>query len=900
MGTLIFSPGFRFVYILQAVLLVFGSGSTVTSGLSAAGAEREILAVTGIHQDIGFLDDYRTMMHDYREKMLGYLDLLERNPELTINWGNLYNLKDFLEYFPSQRARVEKFVGQGRMVFPAQWVDYEPDWPPGEYMIRQCAHSVAYLKKNFNYRPTWCHLLDVPSITPQYAQVLARSGVKMALLHYNYHSPDYRRFHAPPGLAVESETALRGGVYEYVGLDGTSVIGYVGKEHYSMLSVAWGWYNQEFGPWHMSLDRFARHFTPAEKAVGLKLVHGDEDHGLSPEKIGILSDSIAAWNRGSSYADSAALRWGTVDEFVRAFEAKRAELDLAKFTGQARPWVWSGRFFERGRYYLSKAVSDVLAAEKLAGINSMLGLADYPSGEIDGVWEELLWPADHNWLAGTDTDGFKAEAVFKSYLEARHILVRELETMAAAVKTDPESRALVVFNPTNWTRSYPVAVKIATRARGFRIRAAGGGESRTAWGERPNRAGRTIHFIAGDVPGLGYRTYYLEELDSPPDPGHVSFSAAGDTLENEFYRVVFDPVVGIRSIFDKKARREMVKPGFLRMDGAFMPDTAVITPVFAARSLVYEDKSLTVRLYAGLDMVDLQVAAEDKGFMNQMVRHFLPHEYRRLALRGPEVLAAGPNVCPLEFALDDPQLTCGVPFGAVPYLRGRTREHFPMTLNFSRRSPAEGYVSYFTGFGGLPNAVNIVKWLDCYEPAGDYGITLAYEQSQTELVVLAPGSLRLPLYIQHPLANTVLRSPHHWRFVLRGHRGDWKAANAPALGWEVNQPLLATERLSAGGAALPEQGSFLRIENPSVVVTALKKSYYGDSFIVHCAEMLDRDTALQVRPGLIRPSSAVRVNLTEDERLSSLKLLADGGFTLDLKGFSIEAVSFRAKKIRSF
>ncbi len=216
-----------------------------------------------------------------------------------------------------------------------------------------------------------------------------------------------------------------------------------------------------------------------------------------------------------------------------------------------------------------------------------------------------------------------------------------------------------------------------------------------------------------------------------------------------------------------------------------------------------------------------------------------------------------------------------------------------MPLEFSRRSPKQGYVSYFQGYGGLPNAVNIVKWLDCYQPESDYGITLAYEQSQTEVLVVDQSSLRLPLYIQHPLEHTVLRSPHEWHFALKGHSGDWKAANAPSFGWEVSQPLLAAERLSADGASLPPQGSFMVIENPAVVVSGLKKSYYGDSYIVHCAEMLDSDTKLELRPGLVRLHSPARVNLAEDERLAPLGVLGDGSFSLDLKGFSIEAFSLK-------
>jgi len=864
--------------------------------LPGAQAKREILVVYGIHQDIGFLDDYETMMHDYRKKMLGYLDLMESCPDLTLNWGNLYNLKDFLEYFPGQKHRIKRLIDQGRMVFPAQWVDYEPDWPPGEYMIRQCAHSVAYLKKEFGYRPTWCHLLDVPSLTPQYAQVLSKSGIKICLLHFNYHNPDYNRFFAPPGPAVEAETALRGGVYEYVGLDGTGIIGYMGKEHYSMLNVAFGWYRHEFGSFRATVDRFARHFTLAEKVAGLKLAHFDQDHGAPVERIPILRDSIKVWNRESPFADSARIRFGTVDELVRSFDARRSRMELPEFTGQTRPWVWSGRYWERGRYYLNKAISEVLSAEKFAAFGSMLGLSGYPEKDLEQVWEKLLWPADHNWLAGTNTDGFKAEAAYSAYLEADRLLDRELYKLAAAVNTLPGRRALVVFNPTNWSRSYPVSVKISTGARGFKVSDSRSGESQYAWPGAPRRAGRMIQFIARDVPSLGYKTYYLEELDQAVDTQPCGLAARGDTLENQYYRIVFDPAVGIRSIFDKKAGREIVKPNFMGLDGMFITDTAQVTPVFASRTLRYQDKRIIVRLYQDLEMVDFQITAEDKNFLLDMAGMFLPHEYADLASRAPQLLSSGPNVCRMEFALSDPVLTVGVPFGAVPYVPARTMEHFPMPLDFSRRSPKEGFVSYFQDFGGLPNAINILKWLDCYEPRGDYGVTLAYEQSQTEFVVAAPGILRLPLYIQHPLEHTVLRSPHNYHLVLRGHRGDWKKANSPALGWEVSQPLVARERLSAGNSSLPETGSFLDAENSSVVVSAVKKSYYGDSYIIHCAEMLDTDTRLELRPALLKPRSPERINLTEDERLPGAEVLADGGFSLELKGFAVEAVSFRARK----
>ena len=173
---------------------------------------------------------------------------------------------------------------------------------------------------------------------------------------------------------------------------------------------------------------------------------------------------------------------------------------------------------------------------------------------------------------------------------------------------------------------------------------------------------------------------------------------------------------------------------------------------------------------------------------------------------------------------------------------------------------------------------------------------MAYEQSQTELLVLDQSSIRLPLYVQHPLNNTVLRSPHQWHLVLRGHRGDWKTASSPALGWEVNQPLLAVESLSAGGAFLPEKGAFLVVDSPGVVVSGIKKSYYDNSFILHCTEMLDNDTALKIKPELFRLHSVSRVNLSEDRRLAPVGILPGRCFPLELKGFGIEALSIKGTR----
>ena len=87
-GNLLFVDGVGLGRIVAAgMLLAVFSGSPVHP--AEGGPEREILAVIGIHQDIGFMDDYETMMRDYRERMRDYLRLMDTYPELTINWGHM-------------------------------------------------------------------------------------------------------------------------------------------------------------------------------------------------------------------------------------------------------------------------------------------------------------------------------------------------------------------------------------------------------------------------------------------------------------------------------------------------------------------------------------------------------------------------------------------------------------------------------------------------------------------------------------------------------------------------------------------------------------------------------------------------------------------------------------------
>src|ERR1035438_9176398 len=131
-----------------------------------------------------------------------------------------------------------------------------------------------------------------------------------------------------------------------------------------------------------------------------------------------------------------------------------------------------------------------------------------------------------------------------------------LDRLAGLITTKADQN-IIVFNPLARTRTDLVRLAVGIGFR-FKLRDAVTGK------DVPHQAlpEGTIDFVAADVPSLGYKTFSLlpaaEQVERGLEPGPPSRS----TLENQFYRIAFDPVTGaITSIRDKQINVELVDHG---------------------------------------------------------------------------------------------------------------------------------------------------------------------------------------------------------------------------------------------------------------------------------------------------------------------------------------------------
>jgi alpha-mannosidase len=124
--------------------------------------------------------------------------------------------------------------------------------------------------------------------------------------------------------------------------------------------------------------------------------------------------------------------------------------------------------------------------------------------------------------------------------------------------------------------------------------------------------------------------------------------------------------------------------------------------------------------------------------------------------------------------------------------------------------------------------------------------------------VLRLSLLRSPLW-PDSLAD---RGPHHFRFALYPHAGDWRAAGTERLAADYNTPLVASAEAPHGGTLGPAV-SFASVDAPGVELAWVKRAEDSDALILRLVEWYGRPATATVT---LRPEirSAHKSNFLED------------------------------------
>lgn len=419
---------------------------------------------------------------------------------------------------------------------------------------------------------------------------------------------------------------------------------------------------------------------------------------------------------------------------------------------------------------------------------------------------------------------------------------------------------------------------------------------------------RTLMFVAREVPSLGYKTFYLSrDRATSSTAARRSVEATDSGCENEFYRVTLAPG-GIKSIFDKARRRELLATDkFLGGEVFTMLSVAPDNRRFGTDAGEFGTMPLPV-----MDESFDRVAAHKPRWTlreNGPVRavYQLEQPLADVTVRQRVVVWHGHGRIDCEvdllnfngrfwrefrmalpLATKNPQLAYEVPMGVVEI----GKDEIPTTGGFAKHRPnapdliypeqcrdihprqAQNFIDASDAQGGLTmsTSVSVFDWIDPTDAANARPVL--------QPVLLASRKSCNGRGVWYPQTGD-----HSYRFSLTSHAGGWRQ------GWRdgvaANHPLMAVFAQTTAQAALPATMSFCRPTADNVVISAIKKCEDDEAVVVRLYDIEGRNATTSIE--LFKPAAKAELTNIIEEGGRRLDV-RDGNAALEVGHHAIETV----------
>ncbi len=730
----------------------------------------------------------------------------------------------------AELAEFEQLVQQGRIEIAPEWAGIFQEFPPGEVLARNLLYGTLYAEKEFGVRPRVDALSDIPGFTPQFPQLLREAGIPfMIMTRMGPRDKSLFYWEARDG----SKTLVWNDLYGYC--------------------------------WGAQLD-FPDILSETKRQSLAQQI--ERVHATAPGPI-FMSSGCDLWAPTAKLiANLRALNQALPsDHFILAtpqtfFARVRATAGLPVLQGEIPSgWPMVETSIVQLWQWAVPATTTLLDAEEFAAINDALGYAPYPQATLDDLWKQLITSMDHNHdgQGGSIGDEEKKERSELAVLRGGEILRHMLRNIAERVQIPiPRSVPIVVFNPTGWTRDDLVKTHltlfgnvvpghISDYKQGIRLVDSAGHAvpfQILQYSENISRALELI-FVARGVPSLGYKTYYLEPAGAPvtfPAACKVTLDQAKDrkdprrplgtdVMENRFYRVTVDRATGEVTVFDKDLNRNVTQGMEIAAEEERGGNN--VSPELLTGRTIYASVN-RVRLTENNPVRTVLTIHEQIADIPILQRLTLYRELKRLDIETRiqwkrDRLFNVQQLIPLDQA--HPEIHYGVAFGAnratniLPGSEPSTGDEIQKSL-WERYREVHGWIFAGNAAWGVTVAAD--------HPIFELGqrtlrADMIRGQRYTSVKIVRNGKATS---IHYPPPGTYV-----FRYSLSSGAGDWRIQHSYELGKNFTNPLLPVEVVdNVSPKSLPPEQSFLRLQSPDIVVSALKKAEADNSIILRVYE----------------------------------------------------------------
>ncbi len=726
------------------------------------------------------------------------LDRMEENPEFKFTASSALFYRWVAENDPETFRKIRKRIDEGRWdVVGGWWIEPDVNLPGGEALVRQGLYGQRELEKLVGRRARTAFLPDSFGHNNCLPQILRQQGMTRYVLM----------------RPMDHEKKLPADLFWWEGPDGSRLLAY---------RIQIGYSNSR--DIRERLERIIREFGK-QPTHTLMAFYGAGDHGGGPTKKNFKQVAEIRQQTGAP-----TLIYSTPDSYFEAVEQEDLKLSVVKenLHNHAVGCYSVESAIKKGNRQSETALS---AAETITAIGSTAWGANYPKDEFTKAWQKVLFLQFHDSLAGSSQAEHSDVArhgygyALETADQGSSLALQKLEWQIAS--EDPDSEYLIVFNPHAWeaTCDLEYDLNIKGEARPLDDE---GNPLPYQWGIGSSQCESVKKLLMRTtLPPMGYLQIRVIKQEKAPEI-QTDLNVSERQLENRFLRISFsyDGEIGI---LDKETGREVF------LDGET-----------GCKALVLHDQGDTWG--HGIRVYDEQIGAFgnahfkvlENGPLRGVIRVTTTYETSTLTIdwmlyaeaRDVEARVQvdwheKQKILKFSFPVDleaDSSATVEAPFGYSKALQDGCEEPGHRWIDLSGTSNGQAY--------GL-SVINDAKYGYSFH-GNDMRITV----------------LRSPVYAHHAPNKLDPDKEYIWmdqgiqtfRMKIAPHTGDWRQADIPRRADLFCLPPTATYQGIHGGH-LPKHGSFLKMESPSVRITAIKQAESDTDLIVRCAESFGRESS---------------------------------------------------------
>jgi alpha-mannosidase len=459
------------------------------------------------------------------ELVHAHLEMARREPEYKFVLAEVDYLKPYWDTHPEDRADLRRLIAEGRVeIMGGTYNEPNTNLTSPETTIRNLVHGIGFQRDVLGGHPATAWQLDVFGHDPQFPGMAADAGLTSSSWARGPHH-QWGPMHNEGGVAGMQFSSE----FEWISPSGRGLLTHYMPAHYSA-----GWWMDE-----------STSVTEAEQAA----------HQLFEElkKVALTRNVLLPvgtdYTPPNKWVTEIHRDWGsryTWPRFVCAlpsefFAAVRAELD-------ARAVVPSPQTRDMNPIYTGKDVSfidtkqanraaenAVLDAEKFAVFAGLLAGADYPQAALAKAWVQLAYGAHHDAITGSESDQVYLD-LLTGWRDAWELGRAARDNSLALLSSDIRGD-VVVWNSLAHKRTDIVTARLDPPiGTAVRVLDADGAEVPAL----VEHDGRSVSWLASDVPSLGWRAYRLV----PGGKATAWKPLRGKQIANGHDRLAVDPARG--------------------------------------------------------------------------------------------------------------------------------------------------------------------------------------------------------------------------------------------------------------------------------------------------------------------------------------------------------------------